>query len=287
MDLYLFHNYLWKEISHWLTYAQKHSQWIGLIVFSVPQTFGRIFSWWKLASLCCLSKSFYNEWRLVLLFSFTWRSCNYCGFVQYVLSKGKWMYSCLLFCNDLLKYPVQRFGMLDTLSTHFFQINNPLMPLTWSDGPRRVWALMEEGSLNKRGLENLGNLCFTAFDTVLILYPTVRLLQYFQSQGHFRKDMGGILSWLFCSFCSCLGGNTLITCPPRLPVPCFQWHLRPGCFKRAEQRTSSPWEKVLSWSLGKRAGRWAFFHPSLSSPWWLRVSAATHYEQSFKNFSHR
>lgn len=59
----------------------------------------------------------------------------------------KWMCSCLLFCNDLLKYPVQRLGVLDTLSTHFFQINNPLMPLTWSVGPVRVWALMEERSL--------------------------------------------------------------------------------------------------------------------------------------------
>lgn len=152
-------------------------------VFSVPQTFGCIFSWWKLASLCCLSKSICNEWRLVFLFSFTWRSCNFCGFVQYVLSKEKWMCSCVLFCNEILKYPVQRLGVLDTLSIRFFQVNNPLMPLTWSVGPARVWALMEEESLNNEGgLENLGNLWFRSFDIVLVLYLTVRLSQYFQSQ---------------------------------------------------------------------------------------------------------
>lgn len=133
MGSYLCHNHLWTEISLWLSCAQKHSQWIGLIV-SVSQTFGRIFSWWKLALLCCLSKSFCNEWRLVLLFSFTWRSCNFCGFVPYILSEGKWIYSCLLFCNDLLNYSVQRLGVLDTLSTNFFQINDPLMPLTWLEG---------------------------------------------------------------------------------------------------------------------------------------------------------
>lgn len=40
----------------------------------------------------------------------------------------------------------------------------------------------EESLKNKRGLENLGNFCFRAFDIVLVLYPTVRLFQYFQSQ---------------------------------------------------------------------------------------------------------
>lgn len=42
---------------------------------------------------------------------------------------------------------------------------------------------MEEESLNnKGGLENLGNFCFRGFDIVLVLYPTVRLFQCFQSQ---------------------------------------------------------------------------------------------------------
>lgn len=148
MGSYLCRNHLWTEISLWLSCAQKHSQWIGLIV-SVSQIFGRIFSWWKLALLCCLSKSFCNEWRLVLLFSFTWRSCNFCGFVPYILSEGKWMYSCLLFCNDLLNYSVQRLGVLDTLSTNFFQINDLLMPLTWFRGlelwwRRSLWTTRED-----------------------------------------------------------------------------------------------------------------------------------------------